>query len=49
MEPDIIKDIDILITKYLENKCTQEEKNQLLELLSSYDNERSSKEVFFHT
>ena len=47
MEPNFIKDTDILITKYLENKCTLEEKNQLLALLSSYDNERSSKDSLF--
>jgi ferric-dicitrate binding protein FerR (iron transport regulator) len=40
-------DIDNLITKYLENKCTQEEKHQLLELLGSSVNERSSKEELF--
>jgi ferric-dicitrate binding protein FerR (iron transport regulator) len=40
-------DIDKLITKYLENKCTQEEKHQLLELLGSSVNERSSKEELF--
>ena len=40
-------DIDNLITKYLENKCTQEEKHQLLELLGSSINERSSKEELF--
>jgi ferric-dicitrate binding protein FerR (iron transport regulator) len=47
MEPNKIMDIDILISKYLENKCTQEEKHQLLELLGSYNNERSSKETLF--
>jgi transmembrane sensor len=40
-------DIDNLINKYLENKCTQEEKHQLLELLGSSVNERSSKEELF--
>jgi ferric-dicitrate binding protein FerR (iron transport regulator) len=47
MEPNFIKDTDILIKKYLENKCTPEEKNQLLALLTSYDNEKSSKEALF--
>jgi len=47
MEPNSIMDIDNLITKYLENKCTQEEKHQLLELLGSSVNERSSKEELF--
>ena len=47
MEPNFIKDTDILIKKYLENKCTPEEKNQLLTLLTSYDNEKSSKEALF--
>ena len=42
-----IKDKDILIARYLENKCTPEEKNQLYELLTSSDNERSFKEVLF--
>jgi transmembrane sensor len=45
MEQKTIKDIDILITKYLENKCNQEEKNQILDLLSSSENERLSKEI----
>jgi transmembrane sensor len=40
-----IKDLNILITRYLENKCTQEEKSQLYELLTSSDNERAFKEV----
>ena len=47
MGPNFIKDTDILIKKYLENKCTPEEKNQLLTLLTSYDNEKSSKEALF--
>jgi ferric-dicitrate binding protein FerR (iron transport regulator) len=42
-----IKGIEILITKYLQKKCTQEEKQQLYELLTSSDNERSIKEVLF--
>jgi len=42
-----VKEINILITRYLENKCTTEEKNQLYELLSSSDNEKSFKEVIF--
>lgn len=47
MKPNFIKDTDILITRYLENKCTPEEKNQLLTLLSSYNNESASKEALF--
>jgi len=39
--------INILITRYLENKCTQEEKQQLYQLLTSADNEKSFKEVLF--
>jgi len=42
-----VKDINILLTRYLENKCTSEEKFQLYELLTSSDNERSFKEVIF--
>lgn len=42
-----MKDINILLTRYLENKCTSEEKFQLYELLTSSDNERSFKEVIF--
>jgi len=42
-----IKDKDILITRYLENKCTLEEKHQLYELLTSSDNERLFKDVLF--
>jgi len=41
------KDIEILLTKYLEKNCTPEEKRQLYELLSSSDNERAFKEIFF--
>jgi ferric-dicitrate binding protein FerR (iron transport regulator) len=40
-------EIDTLIARYLENKCTPEEKHQLYELLASSDNERSFKEVLF--
>ena len=47
MEPNSIMDIDNLISKYLENKCSQEEKHQLLDLLGSSVNERSSKEELF--
>jgi transmembrane sensor len=42
-----IKDKDILISRYLENKCTQEEKHQLYKLLTSSDEERSFKEILF--
>ena len=41
------RDIEILLTKYLEKNCTPEEKQQLYELLSSSDNERSFKEILF--
>lgn len=41
------KDIETLIAKYLEKKCTKEEKQQLYELLTSFDDERSFKEVLF--
>jgi transmembrane sensor len=47
MKPNTIKDLDILFTKYLENKCTQEERNKLLNLLDSLDNGRSYKEILF--
>ncbi len=42
-----IKDIGILITRYLENKCTQEEMHKLYELFIESDNERSFKGVLF--
>jgi len=48
MEQNTIRDLDILFTKYLENKCTSEEKNQLLDLICSLDNERSFKEALFY-
>jgi len=47
MESDKLIGLDILITKYLENKCTRKDKNQLLELLGSYGNEIPSKEKLF--
>jgi transmembrane sensor len=47
MGPNTKKDLDILFTKYLENKCTQEERNKLLNLLDSLDNGRSYKEELF--
>jgi hypothetical protein len=47
MESDKKKDLDVLITKYLESKCTREEKEQLLGLLGSYENKMLSKEVLF--
>ncbi|RPI69936.1 MAG: DUF4974 domain-containing protein [Ignavibacteriales bacterium] len=40
-------DINILIGSYLENKCTQEEKQQLVEMLLSFENEKSFKEILF--
>lgn len=40
-----IKDINILIAKYLEKKCTREEKLQLYKLVASSDNERLFKEA----
>lgn len=39
-----IKDLDFLIGKYLEDRCTSEEKVRLFELLGSLKNEKSSKE-----
>jgi transmembrane sensor len=41
----IKKEIEILISKYLENKCTQEEKHEIVELLTRFGNERLSEEV----
>jgi transmembrane sensor len=41
------KKIDILISKYLENRYTEEEKKQLYELFTSSDDEKSFKEVLF--
>jgi transmembrane sensor len=42
-----VKDIDKLILRYLEKRCTPEEKDQLYELLTTSDNEKSFKEVIF--
>jgi len=39
--------IKILISRYLENKCTPEEKHELYEMLISADNEKSFKELIF--
>jgi len=39
------KEIEILIAKYLENKCTKEEKHKILELLAKSGSKRSSEEV----
>jgi transmembrane sensor len=39
------KEIEILFSKYLENKCTQEEKHQIVELLANSSSEKSSEEV----
>jgi transmembrane sensor len=39
--------IDILISKYLENRYTEEEKKQLYELFTSSDDEKAFKEVLF--
>lgn len=39
-----IKDLDFLIGRYLEDRCTPEEKGKLIELLGSVKDERSSKE-----
>jgi transmembrane sensor len=47
MESEKKRDLDVLITKYLENKCTREEKDQLLELLGSQENKILSEEVLF--
>jgi len=40
-------DINILITKYLENKCSQEEQQQLYELLASSENGKFLEEALF--
>jgi len=40
-------DLDKLLKRYLNGKCSQEEKKQLYELLTSSDNERSFKEALF--
>jgi transmembrane sensor len=42
-----INDKHILLARYIENKCTQEEKHELFKLLSSPDNEKSFKEIIF--
>jgi transmembrane sensor len=39
------KDIESLLTKYLEKSCTPDERKQFFELLSSSNNERSLKEI----
>jgi transmembrane sensor len=41
------KDIEILLTKYLEKSCSIDEKKQFFELLASPDNEKSLKEIIF--
>ena len=40
-------DIKILITRYLENKCSQEEQQQLYELFASSENEKFLEEALF--
>jgi transmembrane sensor len=40
-----IMELETLLTRYLEKKCSPEEKQKLYELLSSSDNERSFKEL----
>jgi ferric-dicitrate binding protein FerR (iron transport regulator) len=47
MEPQNLKGIETLLTKYLEHICTQEEKQQLYKILSSDDNEEYFKEILF--
>jgi transmembrane sensor len=42
-----VNNINYLITRYLENNCTPEEKNQLYDQLASSDYEKSFKEVIF--
>ena len=42
-------DIKILITRYLENKCSQEEQQQLYELFASSENENFLEEALFET
>jgi transmembrane sensor len=41
------KDIEILLTKYLDKSCSQEEKKHFFELLTLSDNERSLKEIIY--
>ena len=41
------KDIEILLTKYLEKSCSPDEKKHFFELLSLSDNERSLKEIIY--
>ncbi len=41
MESDTRREFDILFSKYLENKCTVEEKRKLLDLFSSPENDKS--------
>ncbi len=40
-------DLDKLLTSYLENTCTQEEKKQLYEMLTSSNHEKSFKDVLY--
>jgi transmembrane sensor len=47
MGPQISKDIEILLTKYLEKSCSPDEKKHFFELLSSSDNERSLKDIIY--
>jgi transmembrane sensor len=47
MRVHIEREIEILLTKYLEKSCTPGEKQQLYELLSDSDNEKPFKEILF--
>jgi transmembrane sensor len=47
MGPHSSKEIEILLIKYLEKSCTPEEKLDFYSLLSSADDERTLKEIFF--
>ena len=41
-------DIKILLAKYLDKKCTLDEKLQLYKLVASSDNENFSRNYYFH-
>ena len=45
--PNSTTDIKILLAKYLDNKCTLDEKLQLYKLVASSDNENFFKELLF--
>lgn len=45
--PNSTTDIKILLAKYLDNKCTLDEKLQLYKLVASSENENFFKELLF--